>query len=252
MDDVLRMPPAPGSALLLIDDLHDHRGLTVACWLQEQGVRVTLVTSQPAPGMLLAGTGMQAPLRQRFARAGGVVHADAVVVGWDERTAHLRGLLTGSPAEVKVEDEVPAIGDERPLGAHAHRDLPAVNVHAGQPLLHRLPRHGPAEAHDLDRQRERPEPGDALALVGDHHHAPAGRRHDLLLQQRRATPLYQVQLGVELVGAIDGEVDLRHLLQPPQGCRFRDRCPLAFAKCAEQPPFVEVEPGHRVACWAVS
>jgi len=39
------------------------------------------------------------------------------------------------------------------------------------------------------------------------------------------------------------------LLDPPKGCRFRDRCPLAFAKCAEQPPFLEVAPDHFVACW---
>jgi peptide/nickel transport system ATP-binding protein len=42
------------------------------------------------------------------------------------------------------------------------------------------------------------------------------------------------------------------LANPPQGCRFRDRCPFAFGKCVETPPFEEVKPGHYVACWKVS
>lgn len=39
------------------------------------------------------------------------------------------------------------------------------------------------------------------------------------------------------------------LLHPPAGCRFKSRCPVAVEKCSEEPPFLEVEPGHWVACW---
>jgi peptide/nickel transport system ATP-binding protein len=42
------------------------------------------------------------------------------------------------------------------------------------------------------------------------------------------------------------------LLEPPEGCRFRARCPLAFEKCAEEPPFVRDDEGRSAACWKVA
>ncbi len=39
------------------------------------------------------------------------------------------------------------------------------------------------------------------------------------------------------------------LLNPPKGCRFQERCPLAYKQCSEDPPVEEIQPGHQVACW---
>lgn len=41
-----------------------------------------------------------------------------------------------------------------------------------------------------------------------------------------------------------------NLADPPKGCRFHPRCPMAVAKCAtEVPPMETIGPDHRSACW---
>ncbi len=40
------------------------------------------------------------------------------------------------------------------------------------------------------------------------------------------------------------------LSNPPPGCRFAPRCKFKFEPCdREEPPVIEVEPGHYVSCW---
>jgi oligopeptide transport system ATP-binding protein len=47
--------------------------------------------------------------------------------------------------------------------------------------------------------------------------------------------------------AVSGEI--QSSLAAEAGCPFRNRCPMAMARCAETPPWVEVAPGHRSRCW---
>lgn len=73
-----------------------------------------------------------------------------------------------------------------------------------------------------------------------------------------AKPLHPYTRGLfESMIRVDGKKRRLHSIDGnvpspknfPTGCRFRDRCPMAAEKCAEEPPLAEVEPGRFSACW---
>lgn len=62
----------------------------------------------------------------------------------------------------------------------------------------------------------------------------------------QATPLLRKR--VDSLSYIPGTPP--DLIAPPKGCRFNPRCHCTMDKCFEvEPPLIEVEPGHMVACW---
>jgi peptide/nickel transport system ATP-binding protein len=73
--------------------------------------------------------------------------------------------------------------------------------------------------------------------------------HPYTIQLISSLPEVGVRFAEQRLSGIPGSPPA--LLDPPAGCRFRPRCPLADAQCLAEPPFAEIEPGHSVACWKV-
>ncbi|HPM73881.1 MAG TPA: ABC transporter ATP-binding protein, partial [Spirochaetales bacterium] len=73
-----------------------------------------------------------------------------------------------------------------------------------------------------------------------------GPMHPYTEKLLQATPLLHKK--VDSLSYIPGTPP--DLIDPPKGCRFHPRCHKAMDKCSqEEPPLLEVEPGHMVACW---
>jgi len=70
-----------------------------------------------------------------------------------------------------------------------------------------------SERHHLDRKREPAQRRHPFRFIHDDDHAGRGRGDDLLSQQRAPTALDQAEIRRDLVGAVDGEIELRRLVE---------------------------------------
>lgn len=77
-------------------------------------------------------------------------------------------------------------------------------------------------------------------------HGSRGPLHPYTQKLLASTPLLRKKVS-ELAFIPGAPPDL---IAPPPGCRFAPRCPFARKKCEEaEPPVVEIEARHLVACW---
>jgi peptide/nickel transport system ATP-binding protein len=57
-----------------------------------------------------------------------------------------------------------------------------------------------------------------------------------------------LERAADLLVPIQGSPPDLH--EPPGGCRFAPRCPFRVARCTQEaPPLIEIEAGHKSACW---
>ena len=116
IQDVLDGTAVPGRRVLVLDDLGDWRGLGTALHLVEHGHEVTILTAAPVVASGLFHSAADAPLRKRYALAGGESITSACIVGWRDGVASVRSTVTGAPSSIKADSLVIA---ETPVAVSA-------------------------------------------------------------------------------------------------------------------------------------
>ncbi len=85
-----------------------------------------------------------------------------------------------------------------------------------------------------------------IVEIGTVHQIFKNPQHPYTKGLLRAVPNPLVK--IEKLESIPGTVP--NLIFPPPGCRFHPRCPHRFDPCdKKEPPLIEVEEEHKVACW---
>ena len=107
----------------------------------------------------------------------------------------------GDAAEVAVEDVMALVGDEGLSVFLAEDD-------GGAELFDFAADERESERDDFDGDREIAEHGDLFAGVGDDDELLGGGGHDFFVEERAAATFDEIEMRVELIGAVDGDVDL--------------------------------------------
>ena len=117
------------------------------------------------------------------------------------------------------------IGDARGAILHAkHRS----EIHRRESPLKQFAR----ERRDLHRQHADAEALHELRIIGDDDEPPCCLLHNLLAQQRPASSFDQAQLSIDLVRAIDGQIEWGDLRQRVNRNSERSRLLLSLVRCA--------------------
>ena len=106
-------------------------------------------------------------------------------------------------------------------------------------------------AHDLATVRHMADQTVVMYLGKIVEHAPTRALFDAVRHPYTKALFSAVLLAhpAQLTAQVVLAGEIPSPLNPPSGCRFHTRCPLAMPRCSEvEPPLREVSPGHRVAC----